>query len=395
LSISQKTVFYDSAALLDVGLQYTFKWVELWMDDKGVSFSDYEQIIGNLDASQVAVSAGISCLAATFPFVPSSKKKLIVALIAGLGDGAYAMVDDIYNQYDELSKKDPKASIKTIFEKLSWKQALTAGGSNFLITTISTGVVLYAKSNPKFVDFAQKLEAKIKKQGTVFLERAGLNKEAVETLLRKLGIKGVRRITRENLLTKLASYPNLRTWINRLDNNLDADLLGRINKLSSSQLEGLNGLYRNMPSPKTSNIVSVEPTGAFTASINGIEVHYDKNGFPNFEPYSPGKNYSIKSDDLIGRSPNPGPQNLHPDFEKANTELISRYGANNVLVLHPTGSPIRININGVWQGPFTWHHHQDGKTMMPVIQSVHSVFVHSGGADIITRQLQELFQSPF
>ncbi len=177
-----------TGAAIDVGLQYTFKWVELWMDDKPVNYTDYEAIFGNLDASQVAFSATTACAAATFPIVPSSKNKLIIAVVAGLGDGAYALVNSIYAQYDEIGKAHPEYSFSETVSKLEWKNALLDGGVNFFITSISTGVTLYAKGNPKFMNFARQLETKIKSQGVGFLEKAGLNRNGIEALLRKLGI---------------------------------------------------------------------------------------------------------------------------------------------------------------------------------------------------------------
>ena len=44
---------------------------------------------------------------------------------------------------------------------------------------------------------------------------------------------------------------------------------------------------------------------------------------------------------------------------------------------------------------YTWHHHQDGKTLMLVKQEVHSAFAHKGGSDLIQKGLKGLFDSPF
>ena len=66
---------------------------------------------------------------------------------------------------------------------------------NFVITGLATGVVLYAKGNPKFINFAKQLEDKIKRQGTVFLEKAGLNKQSIELLCEKMGIKFVSSVS--------------------------------------------------------------------------------------------------------------------------------------------------------------------------------------------------------
>ena len=36
-------------AVVDVGLQYTFEWVGMWMEDESVAFSDYEAITAQMD----------------------------------------------------------------------------------------------------------------------------------------------------------------------------------------------------------------------------------------------------------------------------------------------------------------------------------------------------------
>ena len=57
------------------------------------------------------------------------------------------------------------------------------------------------------------------------------------------------------------------------------------------------------------------------------------------------------------------------------------------------GQKIKIDINGDGNFvEFTWHHHQDGKTMIPVRTDVHSKTAHTGGTAIISRQLQGLFE---
>jgi len=60
------------------------------------------------------------------------------------------------------------------------------------------------------------------------------------------------------------------------------------------------------------------------------------------------------------------------------------------------GSPILIKVNGQWEGPFTWHHHEDGTTMMPVIQEIHNSpnHPHTGGRRIVAFGLEGLFNSP-
>jgi hypothetical protein len=55
-----------------------------------------------------------------------------------------------------------------------------------------------------------------------------------------------------------------------------------------------------------------------------------------------------------------------------------------------------IKKNGQWSEPYTWHHHQDGESMMPVLQTVHQSIqnYHTGGRSISNRGLKGLFDPP-
>lgn len=55
------------------------------------------------------------------------------------------------------------------------------------------------------------------------------------------------------------------------------------------------------------------------------------------------------------------------------------------------------NANGKWE-KYTWHHIEDGKTMIPVLSDVHFVgvgaggFVHPGGNAIIKGEIKDIFE---
>ena len=51
-----------------------------------------------------------------------------------------------------------------------------------------------------------------------------------------------------------------------------------------------------------------------------------------------------------------------------------------------------IKIDGI---NYTWHHHQDGKTMMLVRTDVHTGLSHSGGVSIAQNSLEGMFASPY
>jgi hypothetical protein len=49
------------------------------------------------------------------------------------------------------------------------------------------------------------------------------------------------------------------------------------------------------------------------------------------------------------------------------------------------GTPVKLTKNGV-DKYYTWHHHENGKTMMLVEQGVHNKINHTGGAALIAKK---------
>ncbi|MEM9339888.1 MAG: HNH endonuclease, partial [Bacteroidota bacterium] len=164
----------------------------------------------------------------------------------------------------------------------------------------------------------------------------------------------------------------------------NVDLLKKIDE-GGFDLDKVGDLYKNQKAPAGfKGKVDFEAT----KNIDGVDVtiKYDKEGFPDFRDHSLGEGFSVNSNTLNGTV---------DDFKAANTTLTNKIGADNIRVLNESGSPVLIKVDGKFEGPFTWHHHQDGKTLMPVKQSVHSSFSHSGGRAVIDRGLQGLFESPY
>jgi A nuclease of the HNH/ENDO VII superfamily with conserved WHH/Pretoxin HINT domain len=87
---------------------------------------------------------------------------------------------------------------------------------------------------------------------------------------------------------------------------------------------------------------------------NGVAFTGD--GFPDFSPYV---ETQVQVDGLVG--------DHYKDFKAANR--AAGYGDTP----HPP------------QG-YTWHHHQDGRTMQLVPQDIHSAVKHTGGAAVIKSQ---------
>ena len=83
------------------------------------------------------------------------------------------------------------------------------------------------------------------------------------------------------------------------------------------------------------------------------DIYFDKNGFPDFEDFSLGKDFSFKPDGKVldGSS---------SDFSKATDWLKNKYADNPNVKVKNNGSNIDVTVNGQ-KNTYTWHHHQDGK----------------------------------
>lgn len=162
---------------------------------------------------------------------------------------------------------------------------------------------------------------------------------------------------------------------------LNPALLEKISKLTPELQIKVGDLYKNLQSPAGFK-GKVDYTAIKTIDGKTISVKYDKDGFPDFTVHSPGSDFLYTSSSLTGKG---------TDMTAANNWIKNKFGSDRVQTL-PNG---KIKIDGI---EHTWHHHQDGKSMFPVPSNIHNVtsggFGHSGGASIIERGLQELFESP-
>ncbi|WP_346880684.1 HNH endonuclease [uncultured Algibacter sp.] len=209
--------------------------------------------------------------------------------------------------------------------------------------------------------------------GRLVLEKGGRiiarGDDAVKTLIR--------------VIEKLENLPNA----SKLLNKADPDLVRRLDNLTADQLNKLDDMYSSnkfkLPSDRPS-VNGQKVLGDFTSTktVGGrqVSVKYDKNGFPDFKNHSLGKDFTFKADDLIGNG-------TSTDFTKATNWLKNKFPDKNI---------VKDNTKVIIDGKsYTWHHHQDGKSLMPVLSDVHGAFRHSGGNAVINRGLKGLFSSPF
>jgi hypothetical protein len=91
-------------------------------------------------------------------------------------------------------------------------------------------------------------------------------------------------------------------------------------------------------------------TTTYTRS-DGVKVTYNKEGFPDFTPYR------------------------HPTVKDVQIEFTGTYEKDFARADEAAGITKKMRL----QEKYTWHHHQDGKTMQLIKQDVHKDFFHTGG----------------
>jgi hypothetical protein len=144
-----------------------------------------------------------------------------------------------------------------------------------------------------------------------------------------------------------------------------------------------------------------------------VSINY-KNGFPDFynTNYCPIMNYvNGTSGKYKYVNNNLSSSNYDSHFGLANEDLATKFGkgtnswpAKNDEGFHVVGnyrwdgtSPQfeLKNANGVWE-KYTWHHVEDGKTIIPVLSNVHSPgvggFKHAGGNKILEYDFKGVFE---
>jgi hypothetical protein len=84
------------------------------------------------------------------------------------------------------------------------------------------------------------------------------------------------------------------------DARLNTELLERISKLLPEQQQKVGDLFKNFQTPAGFK-GKVDFTATKTIDGKSVSVKYDKNGFPDFTSYSPGKEFVFESTRLQGK----------------------------------------------------------------------------------------------
>ena len=96
--------------------------------------------------------------------------------------------------------------------------------------------------------------------------------------------------------------------------------------------------------------VKADGTTTYTRS-DGVSVTYNKDGFPDFTPYR------------------------HPTVKDVQIEFTGDYDKDKKLADKAAGITKKMRDD---EG-YVWHHHEDGKTMQLIKESIHTDFFHTGG----------------
>ncbi|KQO04988.1 RHS-family protein [Paenibacillus sp. Leaf72] len=111
--------------------------------------------------------------------------------------------------------------------------------------------------------------------------------------------------------------------------------------------------------------ISMEENGTWTyTNKQGQSVSYP-NGYPDFTPYY---HPTVKPVEIEVTKP----KNPQTDFKKANEEA----GLNK-------DSDPSVPASNKPPDDYTWHHHEDGKTMVLVDEDIHREFRHIGGQSTV------------
>ncbi|GAA3522710.1 hypothetical protein GCM10022393_41680 [Aquimarina addita] len=205
--------------------------------------------------------------------------------------------------------------------------------------------------------------------------------------------------------------------MNSLDESLDSKLLSKLDELDKVKIENLNKFYDefyiNTPSPfgktdfnftasksvKVNGVKYVDGVKTVVSKTENVDMIF-KYGFPEFHKtkYCP----DIKlSNGQTGKYKYVVEEGLDfskydNHFEEANNKLLEDIGIDKSFGKNSEGFYQKgdyrwngrtpqfelRNAEGVWE-KYTWHHFQDGKTILPVQSNIHTGalggFNHSGG----------------
>lgn len=111
-------------------------------------------------------------------------------------------------------------------------------------------------------------------------------------------------------------------------------------------------------------------------------VWFNEYGFPDFQHFGQclDKKYFYKG----------AKGNYDTDFTDAKNWLSQQDGIEAIDDYNGLGSPLNVKINGSWK-KITWHHHEDGTTLIPVFTEIHTGLKHVGGVKTVKLGINDFF----
>jgi hypothetical protein len=137
-------------------------------------------------------------------------------------------------------------------------------------------------------------------------------------------------------------------------------------KRDNNSFEALPDNLINVPTINGRKPINYEFAGGIYHTKSGYDVPFNQYGFPNMESFSA---RTVRINNMDGTVPN--------DFAKANMEAFG-----------VADKDYHLTVNNGQYANYTWHHHEDTKSMMLVPKNINnpanSGVAHTGGAAIVS-----------
>ncbi len=222
---------------------------------------------------------------------------------------------------------------------------------------LNTNCLVKRFEDAKFANLSKKFDALTDAEKIKFLEDFG---GADDALLDVLGNGKAMAAWK-----KLSNQPE---WVRK-----NKELLKKLDNQPDNFIDKVAEYYEK-------SIPSNTPSGFNGSGMYG-QVEFNEFGHPKLLPHVSDPNHIVTMN-MKG--------NYTSDMTDAKNALQAKLPQNEKIVKHnPNGgwSPFYIEKNGNLEGPYTWHHHQDGSSMYPIKKDIHDSIAgkHTGGKEIVTK----------
>ena len=168
---------------------------------------------------------------------------------------------------------------------------------------------------------------------------------------------------------KLINQPE---WVRR-----NTKLLDKLSRESDEFIKKVDNFYTT--TMKNNTPANFDGAGRYTNNV-----YFDEFGFPDFSEFNPIGNQHVFPNAIGKRA---------DDFKAAKKWMQDKPEIEDYLDLSKDqtgGSPFKVKINGKWSKKMTWHHHENGKDLIPVLSDIHNTTKHTGGVKIVELELTKI-----